>query len=183
MSKKSSKPSEEEIALFRKATSDVRRLKPSDRHTFLPPKPKATRRRETELDEFIADQLSDGYLADGDSDDPYLEFSRPGVQKKLLRKFRQGKLGCEAELDLHGFTSDQARRELVQFLERCQFLGMRCVRVIHGKGYGSQDGHGVLKSKVNNWLRQYPEVIAFNSAQAADGGTGAVYVLLRRAKD
>jgi DNA-nicking Smr family endonuclease len=86
----------------------------------------------------------------------------------------------EAELDLHGLTLAKAEPTLSQFLEQCQEQKIRCVRIIHGKGWGSRDNKPVLKSKLNHWLRQSDAVLAFCSATIEDGGTGALYVLLKR---
>ena len=109
----------------------------------------------------------------------YLEFSRPGVQKRLLSDLQRGYLDIELELDLHGLTVSYAEQVLDEFLHDCARLRVRCARIIHGKGYRSGGGQPVLKCKVNYWLRLYEEVLAFCSATRHDGGTGALYVLLR----
>ncbi|MDT8407876.1 MAG: Smr/MutS family protein, partial [Methylococcales bacterium] len=85
----------------------------------------------------------------------------------------------EAELDLHGLTAQQAQLTLQDFLRYALQRGKRCVRIVHGKGYRSPDAAPVLKNQVNSWLRQYAAVLAFTSAAPRDGGTGAVWVLLR----
>jgi DNA-nicking Smr family endonuclease len=107
-----------------------------------------------------------------------LLFYRPGIQQRLFRDLRRGRIKSELELDLHGFTANHARREMERFLGECKRRGVRCTRIIHGKGYGSK-GQPVLKQKLNIWLRQHPDVLAFCSATPRDGGTGAAYVLLR----
>jgi DNA-nicking Smr family endonuclease len=84
-----------------------------------------------------------------------------------------------AELDLHGMTSELARSALREFMAECRRRDHRCVRIIHGKGRGSSNRGPVLKGKVNRWLRQRDDVLAFCSARPVDGGTGALYVLLR----
>ncbi len=180
MSDKSSKPSPEEIALFRKATAGIQKLKAPDSHLFLPSKNPQPRYKKTDADQVSNDHFSDEYEPSSKHGNEYLDFSRPGIQKKVLRKFRQGKITIEAELDLHGSTVEQARQQLAHFIERSQAHNQRCVRVIHGKGLSSQEGRSILKSKVNHWLQQYSAVMAFSSAQIADGGTGAVYILLKR---
>jgi len=86
----------------------------------------------------------------------------------------------EAQLDLHGLTAAQARAALATFLRDCRIHGLRCVRIIHGKGRGSHNRQPVLKGKVNHWLRQRDEVLAFCTARPVDGGGGAVYTLLKR---
>jgi len=111
--------------------------------------------------------------------DEELSFVRPGVQHSLFRKMRKGHYAIRSELDLHGLTAAQARRELVGFLHDSRMRGERCVRIIHGKGYNSPNRRPILKSRLNAWLRQCDEVLAFCSAPLNDGGTGAAYVLLR----
>ena len=107
-----------------------------------------------------------------------LNFTGPGVQKRVLRKLKKGFFGIDAELDLHGLTAHQAKQLLNGFLQRCSVGQQRCVHIIHGKGYRSPCQKPVLKNKLNLWLRQHPDVLAFCSALPEDGGTGAVYVLL-----
>lgn len=109
-----------------------------------------------------------------------LLFVRPGIQKATLRKLRQGKYAVQAELDLHGLFSKQARVAIRDFIRDSQHHGRHCVRIIHGKGHGSYQRAPVLKHKTNVWLRQLDAVLAFASAQPHHGGTGAVYVLLKR---
>jgi DNA-nicking Smr family endonuclease len=110
-----------------------------------------------------------------------LLFTRPGLQLRTLRKFRRGQYVIEAELDLHGRVVAEAREMVSQFLREAQQSGRRCVRIIHGKGLSSYGKLPILKNKVNSWLRQKDMVLAFCSAPRHDGGTGAVYVLLKRA--
>jgi len=108
-----------------------------------------------------------------------LSYTASGLQKNVLKKIRRGHYGLDAELDLHGLTSAEARRELIKFLHFCAQDGYRCVRIIHGKGYRSENLLPVLKNDLNLWLRQHQEVQAFCSATQKDGGAGAVFVLLR----
>ena len=108
-----------------------------------------------------------------------LSFIAPGLQHNVLKKLRRGFFGLDAEIDLHGFTSNEAKRRLLHFLHDCIGTACRCVRIVHGKGYGSADNHPVLKNNLNLWLRQHKDVQAFCSAAPKDGGTGAVFVLLR----
>ncbi|MEW8506228.1 MAG: Smr/MutS family protein [Candidatus Thiodiazotropha sp.] len=108
-----------------------------------------------------------------------LDFARPGVQLRLMHDLRRGYLEIGAELDLHGLTVRHARADLNQFLKACQQRDIRCVRIIHGKGSRSAGKQPVLKQKLNLWLRQRDDVLAFTSATRRDGGTGAAYVLLR----
>ena len=108
-----------------------------------------------------------------------LSYTASGLQKNVLKKMRRGHYGLDAELDLHGLTSAEAKRELDKFLHSCELDGCRCVRIIHGKGYRSENNLPVLKNDLNTWLRQYQEVQAFCSTAQKDGGAGAVFVLLR----
>ena len=97
----------------------------------------------------------------------------------MLKKLRKGYFSIEAELDLHGLTSREAKQHFSDFLRNCTERCLRCVHIIHGKGYRSFNNTPVLKNKLNIWLKHYPAVLAFCSANPADGGTGAVYILLK----
>jgi DNA-nicking Smr family endonuclease len=160
--------------LFREAVGDVAPL-PQDR-----PEPFKRPRRPVPLNLPTGDEQDDG-LADIECETPeLLEFMRPGIQRRLYDELRRGLLPPEASLDLHGMRVSDARGALLRFLEQSTQQRRRCVRLIHGKGYGSQERQPVLKQKVNQWLRQRAEVLAFCSAPRWDGGTGAAYVLLSR---
>lgn len=106
-------------------------------------------------------------------------FVRAGLQQKQVRRLRRGQIPVAAEADLHGMRIHEAQRLLQDFLRDCRQQGLRCVRVIHGKGLRSSGGHAVLKWEVDRLLRADDGVMAFCSAQPKDGGSGAVYVLLR----
>lgn len=108
-----------------------------------------------------------------------LMFLRPGLQRRILRRLRRGHYRIAAELDLHGMTVATARGALTHFLAHCRRHNHRCVRIIHGKGRRSSNRGPVLKGKVDRWLRQRAEVLAFCSARPVDGGTGAIYALLQ----
>jgi len=115
------------------------------------------------------------------SQEDIVSYTADGLQKNVLKKMRQGFFGLDAEIDLHGLTCREARQQLLRFLYFCVQDGCRCVHIIHGKGYRSPDNRPVLKNELNKWLRQHQDVQAFCSASPRDGGTGAVYVLLRLA--
>jgi DNA-nicking Smr family endonuclease len=115
-----------------------------------------------------------------DTDDA-LSYRRPGVGPDVLRKLRRGEWVIQAEIDLHGLRVDEARTALGSFLREAIKRGLRCARVVHGKGLGSKDRTPVLKNKVRGWLMQRDEVIAFCQARPAEGGAGALVVLLRPA--
>jgi DNA-nicking Smr family endonuclease len=108
-----------------------------------------------------------------------VSFQRAGVRTQVMRRLRRGLYPTEDELDLHGLTQTGARDQLADFIVRSRDSGHRCVRIIHGKGCRSGARGPVLKTAVNLWLRRHLDVMAFASAKAIDGGTGAVYVLLR----
>ena len=165
--------------LFRRAMADARPLnkefiEPVRRR--IPAKARFTRRDERDvLDESLAASVADTEAGSGDT----LSFCKPTVGRRVYRKLARGKFSVQSELDLHGMTVDQARDALLAFIESSLARGLRCVRVIHGKGLGSGQSGPVLKRKVDAWLRRWDPVLAFVSAQPVDGGAGAVYVLLR----
>lgn len=105
-------------------------------------------------------------------------FLRPGLSRQVLRKLRSGTWVIQDQLDLHGLDRHQAREALAGFLANCLRRGVRCVRVIHGKGLGSKNREPVLKTKVKHWLVQREEVLAYCQARPVDGGSGALVVLL-----
>jgi len=109
-----------------------------------------------------------------------LYFRRSGIQQQIIRKLRRGQFAIESELDLHGMTVSVAKKELNDFLNYCQSTNRRCIRIIHGKGHGSVNKIPVLKNKLNRWLQRYDSILAFCSAPAHDGGTGAVYVIIKK---
>lgn len=135
----------------------------------LPPNPAVT-------DEVLDDSFVDLPLETGEE----LLFVRPGIQKRLLQELRRGRIPPQEMLDLHGLRVVEARSLLAKFLAHARRHKLRVIQIIHGKGYGSEGQQPVLKQKVNQWLRQRPEVLAFCSAPRFDGGTGATYVLLSR---
>jgi DNA-nicking Smr family endonuclease len=181
-------PPTDDALAFRAAVRDVKPLA----HT--PPvrglaKPKARLRKLTSATENLGETMPlihaplieaggtapEGAIAGTDA----LSFQRAGVRTQVVRRLRRGLIPIEDELDLHGLSQAAARDQLAEFLAHNRNAGMRCVRIIHGKGYRSGARGPVLKIAVDLWLRRHPDVMAFTSARAIDGGTGAVYVLLR----
>lgn len=108
-----------------------------------------------------------------------LSFCRAGIQKNIFRKLKKGQFSIGAELDLHGMRVMEAQLALANFIQACRERDIRCVRIIHGKGYRSSNQGPKIKPMVNIWLQQRDEILAFCSARPVDGGTGAVYVLLK----
>ena len=128
------------------------------------------------LEESLSDDFDAAWLLETDAE---LSFRRRGVGPDVLRKLRRGVWVTQAQLDLHGLRRDEAREQLQIFLREAARTGWRCVRIVHGKGNGSPGRQSVLKSKVKGWLVQRLDVLAFVQARAADGGHGALLVLLR----
>ncbi|MFC5521097.1 Smr/MutS family protein [Polaromonas jejuensis] len=110
--------------------------------------------------------------------DESLSFRRPGMGPDVVRKLRRGGWSIQGQLDLHGLRREAARESLAQFIRDALKMGWRCVRVVHGKGLGSPGKTPVLKGKVQSWLIQKQEVLAFVQARPAEGGAGALVVLL-----
>jgi DNA-nicking Smr family endonuclease len=163
------------------ALGDVKPLAPHGRkHHARPPHPPQPKQRQLDERQVLAQSVSDEIDIESLLDtDESLSYRRPGIGPDVLRKLRRGDWVIQSELDLHGHRVDQAREELAAFLKEAIKRGLRCVRIVHGKGLGSKDRQPVLKGKVRAWLVQRDEVIAFCQARAAEGGSGALVVLLR----
>ncbi len=115
--------------------------------------------------------------------DEFIEGAVQGLDRRLVRRLRRGEYSVQAHIDLHGYTRDEARSLVAKFIKDASARGLRCVLIVHGRGLRSQDQIPVLKEKLKAWLTRGSigtKVLAFTSAQRYDGGTGAVYVLLRR---
>ena len=155
-------------------------LTPPDRvHHEPPPPPAVPQQRWRDEAEALAESLDPAPLdlrLEG-GDEP--TFLRPGLARTMLRDLRRGRWVVQDHLDLHGATRDEARLLLADFLAASLRRGLRCVRVVHGKGLGSPGREPVLKGLVRNWLMQRAEVLAYCQARAAEGGAGALVVLLK----
>jgi len=148
-----------------------------------PPHPPIPRQRLEDNEQVLIAAVSDEFEIDTLlHTDAELSFRRPGVGPDVLRKLRRGEWVIQDQLDLHGARVDEAREALAHFLREALKRGLRCVRVVHGKGLGSKDRQPVLRGKVRVWLAQREEVIAFCQARPAEGGGGALIVLLRPAR-
>jgi len=174
------KNDDDDKRLFRKAVRDVAPL-PSRRVATRKPPPKPRpHQREADERRALEESQDDPRHPDEYASEPALSYIAPGIQKRLARRLRRGLIPVEAVLDLHGMTRATARSEFACFLAEAQARDMRCVRIIHGKGYRSGPGGPVLKRAVARWLSNRHEVLAYTSARPVDGGTGAVYVLLKK---
>ena len=166
--------------LFAHSVGKVQPIAHKDRVHHAPQRPAPTRMQQ-ELDdqaallESMSDEFDVSTLLDVDDQ---LSFRRPGIGTDVTRKLRKGEWSLQGQLDLHGMRSDEAREAVGQFVRDAKRMGWRCVRVVHGKGLGSPGKEPVLKSKVQRWLVQKQEVLAFVQAKPADGGAGALVVLL-----
>ncbi len=168
------------MALFREAVGEVRSVN-NDR-VESDQRPKRPLLRHTEQDDrsvmqSLLEDLSEYDLLETGE---HLSYTQPGVQRSVLKKLKSGRYSVQSEIDLHGLTVSEARQELTDFLQAAQERRHLCVRVIHGKGRKNAERAPRLKPAVNQWLQRNRQVMAFCSARMNDGGTGAVYVLLKR---
>jgi DNA-nicking Smr family endonuclease len=156
---------------------DYGRAQPARKHV-----PPLARQRLRDEQAALIESLSDHPQWDaGVESGDELVYLRDGLATHTLRKLRRGHWVIQNELDLHGLTTAEARSAVAQFLHDCRRDGARCIRIVHGKGLRSKNREPVLKAKVGNWLRQRDEVLAYCQARQADGGGGAVMVLLKAA--
>ena len=174
--------------LFREAMSGVSPLSTADKAyhedeaaALKPTAKKLQHFHNHEEDELeIHDPLSDELHVEEVEPEGTISFCETGIQKSVFRKLRSGQYRISDELDLHGTTIKQAKQILMYYLQETPQFESCCVRIIHGKGNRSGSNKPVLKTQVNHWLSEHERVLAFHSAKAKDGGTGAVYVLLKR---
>ena len=167
--------------LFARAAGKVAPLRPHSRVLLAqePPAPIPVQRQLDEqrvLRESISDEFDAATLLDVDE---ALSFRRPGIGTDVTRKLRRGHWSIQREIDLHGLRREEARESLSAFLRTALRDGLRCVRVVHGKGLSSPGKTPVLKGKVHSWLVQKDEVLAFVQARGDEGGAGALVVLLK----
>ncbi|MCX2864283.1 Smr/MutS family protein [Paucibacter sp. PLA-PC-4] len=172
---------DQERRIFELTVGEVTALKPKQLRVLHERQPPAPEPLQREADERLALQqaLSDDFDVDTLLEtDETLSFRRPEISTEVVRKLRRGHWALQAQIDLHGLRRDQAREALGGFVHESARRGLRCVRVVHGKGNGSPGREPVLKAKVRRWLVQKQEVLAFVQARASDGGSGALMVLL-----
>mgnify|MGYP003331819519 FL=1 len=174
------KRAEAERNLFTRAVGKVAPISQPER-VWSPPQRPLPRPIQQDLDdeavmhESMSDEFDITTLLDADDQ---LSFRRSGIGTDVTRKLRKGEWSIQGQIDLHGLRSDEARNAIGQFIRDAKRMGWRCVRVVHGKGLGSPGKEPVLKSKVQRWLVQKSEVLAFVQAKPSDGGAGALVVLL-----
>ncbi len=170
-----------ELALFARTVGQVTPLAAA-MHAELrgrPPTPEP-RQRERDEEQALQQSLSDDFDVDSLLEtDAALSYRRSHIGQEVVRKLRRGHWTLQAQLDLHGLRRDEAREHLSEFIRLSARTGLRCVRVVHGKGNGSPGREPVLKQAVRRWLVQKDEVLAFTQARASEGGNGALIVLLR----
>ena len=169
-----------EKTLFQRAVGPVKPLpsRPRVELNGTPAPPKAFQQKlddDRVLHESLSDDFDVSTLLDTDDE---LSYRRSGIGTDVTQKLRKGHWSLQGQIDLHGLRSDEAREALGQFIRDAYKRGWRCVRVVHGKGLGSPGKTPVLKSKVQRWLMQKNEVLAFVQAKASEGGAGALVVLL-----
>jgi len=167
--------------LFMRAAGAVKPIRAATRVPLapMPPQPIAVQQQldqQRVLLEAISDEFDASTLLDTDD---ALSFRRPGIGTDVTRKLRRGDWSLQREIDLHGLRREDAREALANFIRDAHRQGIRCVRVVHGKGLGSPGKTPVLKSRVQGWLIQKSEVLAFVQARADEGGAGALVVLLK----
>jgi DNA-nicking Smr family endonuclease len=171
---------EDDIELFREAVKGARPVK-AKRIPLTPPPPKPVPKQFIrDEQQALLDSLSDDYIPAHELESgEELLYLREGHSPDILSKLRRGHWVVQAAIDLHGLIADEARLYVASFLADCKKRGIRCVRIVHGKGLGSRNREPVLKHKLRNWLMQKDEVIAYAQARKEDGGSGAVIVLLK----
>jgi DNA-nicking Smr family endonuclease len=181
--------SDEDKALFRQMMGGVKPLAKSKKVELAIAKPKPSRPKIEQKDKVIKKAtlftetvyLSDHYSEEVEANS-VLSYCSHSIPNKRLRELKNGLIPWQARLDLHGLKHDAARQSLINFIRQQTDMAHRCLLIIHGKG--SHRGEApVLKNLVNHWLPQFPQVLAFHSTIPRDGGTGSLYVLLKRLKE
>jgi DNA-nicking Smr family endonuclease len=174
------KPPAEASRLFREAVRDVSPIAPPNRVEPFRTPPPAVPAKRMEDERAVLDELA--RLAGGAWDEAEVEddavFLRPGLPRDILRKLRRAHWVIQDDLDLHGMSAAEAAGETARFLADCRRLGLRCVRIVHGKGLGSRGREPVLKHRIRRLLTRRDEVLAFVEPRPHHGGGGAVVVLL-----
>jgi DNA-nicking Smr family endonuclease len=173
-------PDPDDINLFRQTVGDVVTVKSNtvvQKKSVRPSRPAPAGHGDRNASIYFEEFVPDKFRV---SANDHIQFKRPGLQDKVFHKLRRGQLPVTATLDLHGMTGYNAKLALDRFLhQRNKSAGQTCVRVIHGKGIGSRDGQPKIKQYMQIWLQDNMDVMAYSSCMPRDGGTGAVYLLLK----
>ncbi len=172
---------DDDFSLFQQEMSGVKKIEPKNIKETNKPKPKPIPKSRQIDDREVMNQLDHDpfaheFIETGDE----IFYFRPGLQQRTIKKLKRGQFSIERELDLHGMTAEQAKNAVNIFFNDCSLHDNRCVLIIHGKGFRTEEREPILKSMLNGWLRHRSDVLAFCSARIEDGGTGAIYVLLRK---
>ena len=171
---------DDDARLFRLHVGETRPLRDAEERVAPPRVSRPSRATNTDLKARDVGHDDSALVSDLDMErGTRIEFARPGLQRRELRRLRRGRHAIQDQLDLHGLFASQAERAVLEFIGRSRERGHRCVRIIHGKGRSSARGRPVLKAVVDRWLRRCDDVLAFCPAPEDAGGTGAVHVLLR----
>ena len=173
------KDKDNDSVLFHQAMRGVKPLIYDKEPVRCPHKKSKTKKFQSNQNINYENELSE-YYEPAEVIDDELFFVRSGIQRGILRKLKRRYSNIKIKLDLHGMTVTAARVAIVEFLHYCQHNNIKYACIIHGKGHDSHQKQGILKTKVNQWLRARQEVLAFCSAHHSDGGTGAVYILIKR---
>jgi DNA-nicking Smr family endonuclease len=179
MARRPPPPGDDDAQAFRRAVADVRPLRTRVQSVPRAAMPPVGRRSRALRPDVLVEMPAVARDAAGAARGDAVSFRRTTLREDTLRRLRRGQFAIEAEADLHGLTRHAAQAVLRRFLNDCVHRRLRCVRVIHGKGLRSGTDGPVLKEGVDHWLRSFHDVVAFASARPVDGGTGALYVLLR----
>lgn len=176
---KMDKVDEKDRRLFRDSIGEVRRINQDYHSTYRPrspPQPLSYRHTQQDGLQKLSRDLE--CYTDVLPGEP-LFYARPGLSRSVIRRLRRGRYRIDAELDLHGFNLTQAYTTVTDFLREAHKRNRRCLRIVHGKGLRSAHHEPIIKPNLNSWLQKFHDVLAFCSAPQNDGGTGAVYVLLK----
>lgn len=181
MTRKQSTPDDDDLQLFQEMIGDVTPLAQNKIDPDSRPK-KSRSKRSTPIQKTLSPFGERDYVTGVGAHDT-LNYARDGVQQKILAQLKKGQYPFEAKIDLHGCTIEEAGIRLQAALNNATACHYRCILVVHGKGKSSFDNKPAIKSHVNLWLRDTGSVLAFHSALPKHGGTGAIYVLLKRQRD
>ncbi len=179
-------PFDNDNDLFKKAMGDIKPIKQTKREPKPAPPKRITRRKQEEeyqatpgLDDHYSFFDPQSYQQGIDADET-ISYYKQGLQEKQIRRLRQGKIRPEARLDLHHTRAGEVFELTDSFIQLSKTRNKRCLLIIHGKGFYSKDNTPLIKNMLNEWLRIHPDVVAFQSALPRDGGTGAIYVLIKQ---